>query len=55
MLGYVTIGINNLDDSIAALERSAQQNNLVAALRTVRRMVPEFKPSDTLMEFPDSQ
>ena len=49
------VSLNNLDESIAALERSALQNNLVGALCAVRRMVPEFKPSDILMELSASQ
>jgi FlaA1/EpsC-like NDP-sugar epimerase len=50
-----TVPLDNLDDSIAALERSSLQNNLVAALRVVQRMVPEFNPSDILMSQLDSQ
>jgi FlaA1/EpsC-like NDP-sugar epimerase len=44
----------DLDDSIEALGQSALQNDLVAALRIVQRMVPEFNPSDTLMAQLDS-
>ncbi|HLQ76213.1 MAG TPA: polysaccharide biosynthesis protein [Terriglobia bacterium] len=49
-----TAPLDNLDDSIAALEQSATQNNLAAALRIVQRMVPEYKPSDSLTQLLDS-
>ena len=45
----------DLGDSIAALKRSALENDLVAALRIVRLMVPEFNPSVPLMTLVESQ
>jgi hypothetical protein len=44
-----TVPPDDLDDSIAALVQSFRQNDFAAALRIVQHMVPEFKPSDTLM------
>jgi FlaA1/EpsC-like NDP-sugar epimerase len=49
-----TVLPDDIDDSIAALGRSALQNDLVAALRVVQCMVPEFNPSDKLMALLDS-
>jgi FlaA1/EpsC-like NDP-sugar epimerase len=51
---HATEPLVDLGDSIAALKRSALENDLVAALRIVRLMVPEFNPSEPLMALVES-
>ena len=49
-----TLQLENLDDSIAELARNAIQNDLVAALHVIQRLVPDFIPSDVLSALLDS-
>jgi len=43
-------GVEAVDDLITELERSVQENDLPALLRTIHQLVPGYKPSDVLME-----
>ena len=51
---HATEPLVELGDSIAALKRSALENDLVAALRIIRLLVPEFNPSEPLMALVES-